>query len=217
VLHTYLREFQIGTVAHAYDSPSVDRTYPNGYQHDLALITGPKLPRFSQPPDCAKLTDMFGRPEQALKAGTVFQLFSGFRRPKPDVVPNRDALIIRTQSLWNYTEYLHPVSLIWPSHKGVCSGSGSLLCLGSHANARTTGLVLENFVGHFASTPWRKDDTELTGFPEVTMFKGGFFLPDEMRNGTIILDDEEETRRVLSDKCSEASSQIHGEAITVTD
>jgi hypothetical protein len=45
MLHTYLQEFQIGTVAHAYDAPSVDRTYP-GYQHDLALITGLKLPRF---------------------------------------------------------------------------------------------------------------------------------------------------------------------------
>ena len=150
---------------------------------------------------------------------------SDFWRSKPDLqdVINghavskaaRDALIIGTQSFWPYNEHLQPAnSLIWRTHpddKCVCSGSGSLLCSGSNADAHTKGLVFQNFAGQFSRTPWHNDDTghqEQTGFAEAAMFKGGFFLPKEVQEGTIILDDQEETRRVFSGKVPELSSQM---------
>jgi hypothetical protein len=118
------------------------------------------------------------KPEQALKTGTVFQLISDFRRPTPDVVPNmrREALTMNSISMELY-RVLAPCEwfdMTQPTRRQGCSKWIWIFALpGSHADARTTGLVFENFVGHFASTP------------------------DEVRNGTIILGDQEETRRLI--------------------
>jgi hypothetical protein len=131
---------EIGTVGHIYDSPSARLPYPQGYRHDLALIVGPNLPRFSQPPNCAKLLTKFATPEEALKAGRVFLLKSDCCRSKPGtldtvsghvVAPTaRDALIMGVQSTWGYTSDLEITnSLIWrsdPDDKDVGGASGSL-------------------------------------------------------------------------------------------
>jgi hypothetical protein len=45
-----------------------------------------------------------------------------------------------------------------------------------------------------------KGDESIHGLKERATFKGGFFLPSEVQAGTILLDDQEETRRVFSGK-----------------
>lgn len=211
---------QIGTVRHIYDSPSLHLPYPQGYQHDLALIVGPNLPTFSKPPNCAKLLTKFATPEEALKAGTVFLLKSDFRRSKSgtlDVVSGhvvaptaRDALIMGVQSTWSYTSHLEITnSLIWrsdPDDKDVGGASGSLLCLGSNADKVVRGLVFQNFEGRYPGQSWQRDDRghenihDLKERAAAATFKGGFFLPSEVQAGTILLDDQEETRRVFLGK-----------------
>ena len=117
----------IGTFTHIYDSPSAQFPYPQCYKHDLALITGPNLPRCSQPPNCARVQNKFATPEEeALSTGTVFLLMSDFRRSKPGILEvvnghavshvARDALILGVQTLWNHKERLEIAnSLIWRS------------------------------------------------------------------------------------------------------
>jgi hypothetical protein len=195
--------------------------YPQGYRHDLALITGPNLPVFSQPPNCAKLLTTFATPEEALSAGTVFLLVSDFRRSKPgtlDVVPRvaRDALIMGVQSSWDYTEHMETTnSLIWrsdPDDKSVQGASGSLLCLGSNADETVKGLVFQNFQGGYYGRHWQAADEgheEISGADSMATFKGGFFLPNEVQAGTIILDAQEETRRVFSGKGLEPALRVH--------
>lgn len=89
-----------------------------------------------------------------------------------------------------------------------------MLCSGSNADAHTKGLVFQNFAGQFSRTPWYKDDTgyqELTELVEAAMFKCEFFLPKEVQDGTIILDDQEETRGVFSRQYPKPSPQVHVE------
>jgi hypothetical protein len=222
VLYTDILHVQIGTVSHIYDSPSVRLPYPQGYRHDLALIVGPNLPTFLQPPNCAKLLPKFATPEEALKGGTVFLLNSEFHRSKPgtlDVVSDhvmvptaRDALIMGVQSTWDYSSHLEITnSLIWrsdPDDKDVGGASGSLLCLGSNADKVVKGLVFQNFEGGYPGQSWQRDNKgheSILGLKERATFKGGFFLPSEVQAGTILLDDQEETRRVFSGKGPEPS------------
>jgi hypothetical protein len=171
----------------------------------------------------------FAAPEEALKAGTVFLLTSEFRRSKPGtldvvtghVVPNVatwDALIMGVQSTWDYTSHLEITnSLIWRSHpddKDVDGASGSLLCMGSNADKAVKGLVFQSFEGRYSGQSWQMADKGyemIEGLKERATFKGGFFLPSEVQAGTIILDDQEETRRVLSGKGPEPSPPAHVE------
>jgi hypothetical protein len=206
----------------------VSLPYPQGYQHDLALITGPNLPVFPQPPNCAKLLTTFAMPEEALSAGTVFLLMSDFRRSKlgtldvvnGHVVPRvaRDALIMGVQSFWDYTEHMETTnSLIWrsdPDDKSVQGASGSLLCLGSNADETVKGLVFQNFQGGYYGQHWQVADEgheEISGVDGMATFKGGFFLPNEVQGGTIILDDQEGSRRVFSGKGPEPALHVHVE------
>jgi hypothetical protein len=166
---------------------------------------------FSQPPNCAKLLTTFATPEEVLSAGTVFLLMSDFRRSKPGtldvvnghVVPRvaRDALIMGVQSSWDYAEHMETTnSLIWrsdPDDKSVQSASGSLLCLGSNADETVKGLVFQNFQGGYYGRHWQAADEgheEISGADGMATFKGGFFLPNEVQAGTIILGDQEGTR-----------------------
>ncbi|KIM91537.1 hypothetical protein PILCRDRAFT_706 [Piloderma croceum F 1598] len=218
----------IGTVSHIYNSPSVGLPYPQGYQHDLALITGPYLPGFLQPPNCAKLLTTFATPEEALSVGTVFLLMSDFCRSKPgtlDVVNGhvvpcvaRDALIMGIQSSWDYTEHMETTnSLIWrsnPDDKSVQGASGTLPCLGSNVNETVKGLMFQNFQGGYHGQHWQAADKgheEISGVDGMATFKGGFFLPNEVQVGTIILDDQEGTRRVFLGKGPEPTLHVHVE------
>ncbi|CAG7990623.1 unnamed protein product [Penicillium nalgiovense] len=46
----------IGTITYTYDTPSNDKRYPAGYNHDLCLISGPSLPDEVSPPGHPSVT-----------------------------------------------------------------------------------------------------------------------------------------------------------------
>lgn len=130
----------------------------------------------------------------------------------------RDTLITATQTTWDYNAHLEMTnSLIWhsdPDDMDVSGASGSLLCLGSNADETVKRLVFQNFMVSYPGQPSQIIDEgheEITGFPPRATFKGGFFLPSKVQAGTIVLDDQEETRRVFSGKGPEPSPHAHVE------
>jgi hypothetical protein len=69
---------------------------------------------------------------------------------------------------------------------------------------KTKGLIFPNFEGRFPSQSRKKDKKgreTLLGLDKAARFEGGFFLPSEVREGTIILDEQEQMGSRLWQGC----------------
>lgn len=97
------------------------------------------------------------------------------------------ALVEGTEYLWDRDNLTSSASLIWrtvPASLDVKTWSGSALCLGSPSDRAIQVVVFQNF-----QCSIRRDGTvsDPNGPTTFDYFKGGFLLPEEIRQAEIIL------------------------------
>lgn len=184
---------QIGTITVTYDRLSRHRfiPYPYGFQHDLSLVTGPNLPQLTNPPNTPRVTE-WGPYEEALQGRPVFvhshNVGTGHWRTHQGhgvATQVQQSIIHGTQYSWEQRSRDHATALLWRTVRdtdSVARASGSVLCLGEPQHETARALLFQNFQGTLmASDLVNIDETE-----DYPTFKGGFLLPQEIRDSRII-------------------------------
>ncbi|KAJ5942540.1 hypothetical protein N7516_002708 [Penicillium verrucosum] len=186
-------ETYIGTITVTYDRLSRHRfiPYPYGFQHDLSLVTGPNLPQLTNPPNTPRVTE-WGPYEEALQGRPVFvhshNVGTGHWRTHQGhgvATQVQQSIIHGTQYSWEQRSRDHATALLWRTVRdtdSVARASGSVLCLGEPQHETARALLFQNFQGTLmASDLVNIDETE-----DYPTFKGGFLLPQEIRDSRII-------------------------------
>lgn len=189
----FVSGIQDGVVSRIFDQPRGE--YPEGYDHDLALITAidETLLPCTQHPDLPPLIHQFAKPAEALRATFIYCLQRA-RLGVDNVLPGtviptdrRDGLIAGVEVVWGKGNMREPQksrvlrrSLLWrtyPLQRDVKSLSGTLLCTIEERGEEKVSvpLLFQNFQSGSETDP--------------SYYKGGFFLPSEVMESTIIIDD----------------------------
>ncbi|KAJ5101132.1 hypothetical protein N7456_007184 [Penicillium angulare] len=183
----------IGTITRTYDRPSGTKPYPAGYKHDLSLITAPTLPDLTSPPGYPPVTG-WGKYSTALdgiedvfcvcqrKAEGPWQAITG----QTDPTLFKRATVLGSGWRWDLHENYQTAFLLWHTageFSPADGWSGSPLCLGSPSSRTAKAVVFQNFQTHCRL---REDPSGGTQQTQETLMKGGFILPAEIRNSTIL-------------------------------
>lgn len=190
---------QIGTITKTYDISSRIGSfpYPNGFQHDLSLVTGPDLPQLVNPPCTPRIID-WASPEEALLGGPLFLVCQdrtdeGFKvhTGNPIQPETQRALVLGAAYFWDRESRQPSRSFLWrsiPDGVNVVGASGSVLALGRPTDSTARAIVFQNFefsLNYSASVAecasLNPQDMKL--FPTA---KGGFILPKEITDSTIL-------------------------------
>ncbi|CAG8908594.1 unnamed protein product [Penicillium egyptiacum] len=183
----------IGTITVTYDRLSRHRLipYPYGFQHDLSLVTGPKLPQLTNPPNTPRVTE-WGPYEEALQGRPVFVhrynvgTGSWYTYQGHGVATQAQQCIVHgTQYSWEERTRAHATALLWRTVRDTDSvqrASGSVLCLGELQHETARALLFQNFQGPLMAS----DHVEIDEKEDSPSFKGGFLLPQEIRDSRII-------------------------------
>ncbi|EGD99431.1 hypothetical protein TESG_06866 [Trichophyton tonsurans CBS 112818] len=208
---------KVGSIAYTYDEPHPSRPYPSGYKHDLSLVVGQlvdlKPPWGIQQMKWAEYQDTLDN------AGSAF--ICRFNSPNDSAAARRGhipteqaprALVEGTEYLWDRDNLTSSASLIWrtvPASLDVKTWSGSALCLGSPSDRAIQVVVFQNF-----QCSIRRDGTvsDPNGPTTFDYFKGGFLLPEEIRQAEIILNPQEfpVRRQFPSEPTSDPPARGHG-------
>ncbi|KAM5451159.1 hypothetical protein MaudCBS49596_003863 [Microsporum audouinii] len=208
---------KIGRIAYTYDEPHPSRPYPSGYKHDLSLVVGQlvdlKPPWGIQEMKWAEYQDALDN------AGSAFICrfkspddYGAVRRGCISTEQAPRAVLEGTEYLWDRENMTSSAALIWrtiPTSIDLRSWSGCALCLGSPSDRTVQVVVFQNF-----QCVIRKDGTESdpNGPTTFDYFKGGFLLPEDIRQAEIILSPQElPVRRVFqSELTSDPPTRGHG-------
>lgn len=95
----------VGTIRFTYDTPSRYPPFPEGYRHDLSLITGPDLPWLKSPAGVA-LIDGWGQYEDALDGQPVFTVLFNAWIDKLKILEGNVASRATQQAVVVGSEYL---------------------------------------------------------------------------------------------------------------
>ncbi|CAG8939211.1 unnamed protein product [Penicillium salamii] len=186
----------IGTITHTYDTPSNDKPFPAGYNHDLCLISGRSLPDVVSPPGYPSVTGWatYSKALDGQDCYVVAQNAStgGIREVRGVINSNlfrpnlfRRAAVIGTGYSWDKIRRQCNAFLLWHTEhlKAPADGtSGPPLCLGRPSDTAAQAVVFQNFqhscqVAHVVGI-WNKK--------QYSLVKGGFILPQEIRDSTIL-------------------------------
>ncbi|RPA70950.1 hypothetical protein BJ508DRAFT_382209 [Ascobolus immersus RN42] len=187
----------------------------------LVTEDGAPLPQLLPPINGPRLETSFADPEAALGPTPVFTLRQKVQFPdKPEIFKGdtmsreqKTELVEGTTYLWEKDQYVR--SLLWRTecdYVSVRGASGSVLCIGSpgQAGSKVQAVVFQNYQSQFPF-PWSLQKTQprpksqyrptigplantkaLTDVcPTNFTLKGGFFLPDAVKNGTILAERQE--------------------------
>ncbi|PGH11337.1 hypothetical protein AJ79_04953 [Helicocarpus griseus UAMH5409] len=182
------------TVTTTYDNPSSMLPYPNGYQHDLSLLTGPNLPHITTPPDVGKITG-WANYEEALDGNPVFVTrletsLNNNTRERTAAGAAKEAIMEGTEYFWDKQGNV-TAGLFWrtgeedPEVVDHESGDGAtVLCLGRPSDETVKAVVFQNY-----ETPVRTYECEPGHYGHCTWkMKGGFILPPDIRECEIVSD-----------------------------
>lgn len=191
---------QVGTISHTFDAPSASHPYPEGYKHDLSLITGPDLPTIVSPPGypvirgwAPYIKPLSGQNVFAVRMHTRFSKWKAITGiVDHDVF--RDATVLGSQWIWNRTSRKQEASLLWRTFEDsqpVEGWSGSVLCSGKPEDEETQAILFQNY-----QTPWHTEIDPRTRKRKFALIKAGFLLPKEVRSAAIVMPyDENNTRK----------------------
>lgn len=197
---------QVGTITTCYDTlPLPDSTtmFPLGLQHDLCLITGQNIPQMVMPPNMPQLDKHFADPKQALRAPEVFVTRFNVRYSRWDTFagnlitgPPREALVSGMDYFWEKGHVKLKRAILWRTERddtSVTGASGSALCLGNKSGKTCQAIVFQNYQSLIGKNKfWENCDVQnfLAGLPRLASFKGGFLLPEDVKNAQIVFEDD---------------------------
>ncbi|EZG09084.1 hypothetical protein H106_01768 [Trichophyton rubrum CBS 735.88] len=208
---------KIGRIAYTFDEPHPSRPYPSGYKHDLSLVVG-QLVDLKPPWGIQELK--WGEYQDALdNAGSAF--ICRFNPPNDYGAARRGyiptdqaprALLEGTEYLWDRDNLTSSAALIWrtvPADLDLRTWSGCALCLGSPSDRTVQVVAFQNFQCTIRRDGTESDPNERTTFD---YFKGGFLLPEEIRQAEIILSPQEfpVRRQFQSEPTSDPPARGHG-------
>ncbi|KAI9807753.1 MAG: hypothetical protein M1826_004454 [Phylliscum demangeonii] len=184
---------KVGTITTTYDpDPSRLLPYPDGFPHDLSLITDENLPLLASPPGMPSISG-WGSYAAALDGGPLFvcrlEFVSGVWKKLEGRGMSREAqeaVALGCDYTWNRRALSQNASILWRTNSDSDSAlgfSGSVLCLGRITDATARAIVFQNYESPLISTQVARD---VKGALELgATFKGGFLLPPEVRFATI--------------------------------
>lgn len=174
-----------------YDTPSNDKPYPAGYNHDLCLISSRSLPDVVSPPGYPSVTGWASYSE-ALDGQDCYVVAqntsTGTIRQVQGVINSNlfcRAAVIGTGYSWDKIRKISNAFLLWHTGGEIAPAdgtSGAPLCLGRPSDTAALAVVFQNFqqeclLAHMVG----KRNTPLR-----TLVKAGFILPQEIRDSTIL-------------------------------
>jgi hypothetical protein len=100
----------------------------------------------------------------------------------------QNAVVMGTQYTWNREAFHVNASILWRTnhdHDRATGFSGSVLCLGKPTDKVAKAVVFQNFESPVK--PWEvlHDHRQSVSDPWNPTFKGGFLLPEDIRNAKI--------------------------------
>ncbi|PTU25680.1 hypothetical protein P175DRAFT_0469193 [Aspergillus ochraceoroseus IBT 24754] len=184
---------QIGTITVTYDRCSRHHLipYPYGFQHDLSLVTGPNLPQLTSPPGTPRVTE-WGPYEEALQGRPVFLQRYNIATGRFHIyqghgitAQTQQAIIHGTQYSWEERSRGFNTALLWRTIRdtdSVKGASDSVLCLGKPHHETARALLFQNFEGSLTAS----EHIQIADNGDAPTFKGGFLLPEQIRQSQII-------------------------------
>lgn len=202
---------QVGTITTCYDTlPLPDSTtmFPLGLQHDLCLITGQNIPQMVMSPNMPQLDKHFADPKQALRAPEVSVTRFNVRYSRWDTFAgnlitghSREALVSGMDYFWEKGHVKLKRAILWRTERddtSVTGASGSALCLGNKSGKTCQAIVFQNYQSLIGKNKfWENCNVHnfLAGLPRLTSFKGGFVLPEDVKNAQIVFEDDRQQWR----------------------
>lgn len=175
--------------------PSRYLPFPAGYRHDLSLITGPDLPWLKSPTGVASV-DGWARYEDALDGQPVFAcLFNAWKNKLKILEGNvgakatQQAVVVGSEHLWLKKAHSQSASILWRTEKDWVSSkgwSGSALCVGKPTDLTAKALVFQNYETPIRHGEIAANDRPLVGDNGGWVIKGGFLLPQEIREAELV-------------------------------
>ncbi|KAL4809843.1 hypothetical protein BDV18DRAFT_156224 [Aspergillus unguis] len=167
--------YRLGTITRTFDRPHRMKPYPRGYVHDLSLITDAALPDVSSS-EYPTVTD-WGDYRAALDGQDVYvagQMTSTDIKKGQDSTLYTRAAVLGTGYTWDRSTKTQGVCILW--HTASAGRlSGAPLCLGQLEDPTSKVIVFQNF----------QEECYLGSQP-MPMIQGGFVLPREIRQSTIL-------------------------------
>jgi hypothetical protein len=100
----------------------------------------------------------------------------------------QEAVISGTEYLWDKEALSQSAALLWRTgfdSDDVAGYSGSVLCEGKPTDAEAKAVLFQNFQGHLKSQAADADGRPVADNEYQPMYKGGFLLPQEIRESAI--------------------------------
>ncbi|KAJ5101432.1 hypothetical protein NUU61_003654 [Penicillium alfredii] len=193
---------KIGTVTATYDHHIAQSpTFPQTIDHDTSIVTGDHLPRVSNPSRAPRIVG-WGDYREALDGHFAFAMALSATTDHPKERKRIDmfgtlqkAIVEGTEYLWDRKSRTQSSSIIWRAmHDGTdMEGlSGSLLCLGQPTDPKCRAVLMKHWETPIC--PQHFDVTDLAsarGDVSWSSIKGGFLLPQDVRNAEILCESED--------------------------
>lgn len=188
-----------------------------GIDHDLSLIAaepGDALPVMMPVPECAELQSTFATNAQILDPENCmcFNAFHSFFNDTTTFQGGfqiksaaRDALVAATEYHFEHRHLKVKRAFLWRTARDAVSmagGSGGVICLGHYAAKTCQAAVFQNYQTYDfeKNSFWELDYRSVTGSIanqlRACSYKGGFMLPKEVQEATIIVQPQGKSRSV---------------------
>lgn len=192
---------RIGKVTSTYD-PAIPKNmpFPCGFVHDLSLVTSDSLPVITSPIGTPRIVG-WADYNDVLDGGPVFVVSSNVVTGNQNLRTGsgvsraaRRALVAGSEYSWERNPLSRSVSILWRTEYDgdrMEDFSGSVLCLGQVHAETCRAVCFQNFQTPLYSNQLLKYDhqrapPDTTSYPTV---KGGFLLPQEIRESEILSED----------------------------
>ncbi|KAI9789824.1 MAG: hypothetical protein M1816_005741 [Peltula sp. TS41687] len=210
---------KVGTIEYTYDTPSPHLPFPAGYQHDLSLVTDKELPWVTSPPGVATING-WAQYDEALDGCPLFiTVFNVYKNKWETKVGNavsqatQKAIAEGVEYRWEKETFSQSAAILWRLEKedwrDVRGFSGGVLCVGNPTDQFAKALVFQNFETPIKAWQVRGGDSVLVGTWGCTL-KGGFVLPQEIRESQIQSGEAEKVKNWASVSCRERTSTETG-------
>jgi hypothetical protein len=103
----------------------------------------------------------------------------------------QEAVILGAEYFWDEQALSQSAALLWRTgydSEDVRGWSGSILCQGKTTDAEVRAVILQNFEASLTAQVAEVDGRTLVPQDYCPMYKGGFLLPQEIRDSTIRLE-----------------------------
>lgn len=192
---------QVGLITATYDRlGSHMLPFPTGFQHDISLATSDDLSSLSSPSGAPRIVG-WGPHREVLDGHPLFAASLNVHTGDPRIYAGtgisaiaQEAIVEGSQYFWDRELLTQSVSILWRTeqdHDSLTSLSGSVLCMGRLQDQTCCAVCFQNFESAlYSPESLRYDHRPLPDARHPTpKIKGGFILPDSVRQAEILCDD----------------------------